>query len=221
MKTLPLLCLVALLGACASNAARDDAATVPPEAAAPLPLAEDGAIYAAGNGLALFEDQKAHRVGDLLTVLLVEKTNAEKKANTSTAKKTSAGVDGPTILGRPVTHNGTPFLDLDIGSDQSFAGGGGSSQSNALSGSITVVVSRVLPNGNLVVRGQKDLRLNQGKETITLEGIVRPVDIATSNTVTSDRIGNARITYGGSGSVADANQMGWLARFFNSVLFPF
>lgn len=210
------------LAACASSAPRESATPlVPPEAEVAAPPASDGSIYAAGGGLALFEDNKAHRVGDILTVLLVEKTQAEKKANTSTNKSTEASIEPPTLFGRPVTANGVPILDTSIGTDQSFAGGGGSTQSNALTGSITVVVNRVLPNGNLVVRGEKNVRINQGTEQITLEGLVRPIDIATNNTVTSDRIANARIAYGGRGSVADANAMGWVARFFNSPLFPF
>lgn len=219
MRFLPaLLCLS--LCACAGAPARDEPA-VPPEAAAvPLP-ASDGSIYSAGGGLALFEDQKARRVGDLLTVVLVEKTNAEKKANTSTAKKTSDDIVNPTLFGRPLSVKGTGVLGFDLGSDQSFNGGGASTQSNTLSGSVTVIVTRALPNGNLVVRGEKQLSLNQGAEHVALEGIVRPIDIAANNSVTSDRIANAKISYAGNGAVADANAMGWLARFFNSVLFPF
>src|SRR3546814_9948412 len=86
-------------------------------------------------------------------------------------------------------------LGFDLGSDQSFAGGGASTQSNTLSGSVTVIVTRVLPNGNLVVRGEKQVSLNQGAERVALEGIVRPIDIAANNSVTSDRIANARISY--------------------------
>lgn len=215
-----LLLLPAVLAACAGAPSREPL-EVPPEAAAAPQPASAGAIYAAGAGISLFEDQKARRVGDLLTVQLVEKTSAEKKANTSTSKSTSDSIVNPTLFGRPVTVNGTGVLGFDLGSDQSFAGGGASTQSNTLSGSVTVVVTRVLPNGNLVVRGEKQLSLNQGTERVMLEGIVRPVDIGTANTVSSDRVANARIRYAGSGAVADANAMGWLARFFNSVLFPF
>jgi flagellar L-ring protein precursor FlgH len=219
MRTaLMLLCLS--LGACAAAPSREDP-IVPPEAAAIAPPASDGSIYSAGGGIALFEDSKARRVGDLLTVVLVEKTQAEKKANTSTAKKTSDDIANPTLFGRPLSVNGTGVLGFDLGSDQSFSGGGASTQSNTLSGSVTVIVMRVLPNGNLVVRGEKQLSLNQGSERVALEGIVRPIDIAANNSVTSDRVANAKIRYAGNGAVADANAMGWLARFFNSVLFPF
>src|SRR3546814_8818595 len=79
--------------------------------------------------------------------------------------------------------------------------------SNTLSGSVTVIVTRVLPNGNLVVRGEKQVSLNKGAERVALEGIVRPIDIAANNSVTSDRIANARISYAGNGAVADANEV--------------
>lgn len=217
-QVLALFCLP--LAACVVAPKHDDP-VVPPEAAAMSLPASDGSIYSAGGGLALFEDQKARRVGDLLTVVLVESTNAKKTANTSTAKKTTDDIANPTLFGRPVTVNGTGVLGFNLGSDQAFTGGGASSQSNTLSGSVTVIVTRVLPNGNLVVRGEKKLSLNQGAEHVALEGIVRPSDIAANNSVTSDRIGNAKISYAGNGAVADANAMGWLARFFNSVLFPF
>jgi len=220
MIRLSIIAAAALLSACVASPSRH-APELPPEAAAVATPASDGSIFAAGGGMSLFEDQKAHRVGDLLTVLLVEKTAAEKKANTSTSKKTSEDIVNPTLFGRPLSVNGTGVLGFDLGSQQSFNGSGASTQSNALSGSVTVFVTRVLPNGNLVVRGEKQLSLNQGSEKVSLEGVVRPVDIATNNTVSSDRVANAKITYAGSGAVADANSMGWLARFFNSVLFPF
>src|SRR3546814_16062143 len=119
--------------------------------------------------------------------MLVEKTNAEKKANTSTAKKTSDDIVNPTLLGRPLSVNGTGVLGFDLGSDQSFAGGGASTQSNTLSGSVTVIVTRVLPNGNLVVRGEKQVSLNQGAERVSLDVIVRPIDIPANTRVTSHR----------------------------------
>ncbi len=215
---LPLLAL--LLGACASGGGHRDE-IVPPEAMALPPPPSDGAIYTPGVGLALFEDQRARRVGDLLTVLLVERTDAQKKANSASKKESKVGIDGPTLLGRPLSAGGVPLLETELGGKQSFNGGGSSTQSNALSGSLGVMVLRVLPNGTLQVRGSKEITLNQGAETIFVEGLVRPQDIAADNTLRSDRIANARISYAGKGALADANEMGWLARFFNSALFPF
>jgi flagellar L-ring protein precursor FlgH len=219
--TATLLLVTAMLGACASRGDTLDAYELPPEVEMQAQPASDGAIYAPQQGLALFEDRKAHRVGDVLTVLLVESTTAQKKANTTTGRESSVSIAGPTLLGRPVTASGVPILNTDVGAESAFTGGGTSSQSNALSGSIGVMVVRVLPNGNLVVRGEKQLTLNQGSETVSVEGLVRPQDIRADNSMTSDRIANARIRYAGRGALADANSAGWLSRFFSSAVFPF
>jgi len=215
----PCLAAVAfLLQACAS------APVAPPPAALPMPVlptpTSEGSIYAAG-GLALFEDQKARRVGDTLTIVLVERTNAQKKASTSTSKDSSVSVDGPTLFGRPVTVGGVPVFEAELGSNKEFEGEGDSSQSNRLEGSVSAIVMQVLPNGSLVVSGRKLLQLNQGSETIAIDGIVRPADIRPDNTVTSDRVANASISYSGQGAVAESNVMGWASRFFNSGWFPF
>lgn len=213
-------CLLCLLpGACALAPAQAPMAPAPAVPAANAPAS--GSIYQASTSLALFEDQKARRVGDVLTILLVERTAAEKSASTSASKDSTTGIASPTLFGRPVTYHGLPILGAELESTRDFEGGGESTQSNRLSGSVSVLVTQVLPNGNLVVRGEKQLELNQGSETVSIEGIVRPADILASNSVTSDRVANARITYGGSGPVADANVVGWLSRFFMSALWPF
>jgi flagellar L-ring protein precursor FlgH len=207
-----------LLSACATTREAPVAASLP--AQPPVPAA-DGGIYSAGQGLALFEDQKARRVGDVLTVLLVESTAAQNKVNSSTSKETAIGIDGPTLFGRPVTAGGVPILQTEVGSNSAFKGAGASTQSNSLQGSVSVTVVQVLPGGALYVRGQKRIELGRGSETVALEGVVRPQDIRPDNTITSDRVADARIAYGGRGAVSDAGSMGWLSRFFNSALFPF
>ena len=111
-------------------------------------------------------------------------------------------------------------LDSELSSSSEFAGKGDSSQSNRLDGSITVTVAERLPNGYLVVRGQKWIRLNQGNEHIQIQGIVRPADINPDNTVSSLRVADAQIAYSGRGSLAQANAQGWLSRFFQSAGFP-
>ncbi len=214
------LLAVAVLAACSSAPVREPY-PLPPEAVAMPAPAANGSIYASAQNISLFEDRKARQVGDVLTVLLVEKTDAKKSAATNTKKDSSLSMPGPTLFGRPVTVGGTEVLDFDMGSQQAFNGGGGSSQSNALTGSVSVLVAQVLPNGNLVVRGEKQIDINRGSETVSIEGIVRPADIAFDNSVRSDRVANARIHYGGRGQVADANAQGWLGRFFNSSWFPF
>ena len=190
--------------------------------AAPAPEAPtDGAIYRAGRGIELFADLKARHIGDLVTIRLQESTNATKNAVTKTSKTTSLVNTGPTVFGRTPTVGGVPILNAALDGKNSFDGEGSSAQSNSLAGSITVTVVDVQPNGNLVVQGEKSLKLNQGDEYVRIAGVVRPADIATDNTVTSDKIADARISYSGKGALSSANRMGWLARFFNSAVMPF
>jgi flagellar L-ring protein precursor FlgH len=181
----------------------------------------DGAIYRANTDVRLFEDLKANRVGDILTVRLAERTNASKNSQTTTSKSTEATLANPTILGRPITNNGDPVFGGSLSGENSFEGSGASSQSNSLVGDITVTVVDRQPNGNLVIRGEKWVTLNQGREFIQLSGIIRPTDIETDNTLLSTRIANAQITYSSKGVLAAANKMGWAARFFNSVFNPY
>lgn len=180
-----------------------------------------GSLYQSGWSNGLYSDTKARRVGDIITVLLMENTQASKSAKTETKKETDAslsplvGLNGlaPTIDGNT--------LQLGIGSDGTFKGDAKSDQSNSLSGQITVHVLRVLPNGNLIIRGEKWLTLNTGQEFIRLTGIVRSEDISSDNTVDSTRVANARISYSGKGSLAESNEAGWLSEFFMSSMWPF
>ncbi len=197
----------------------DYAAVVPPQ---PLPPEHNnGAIFQVQQGGGLFDDNKARRVGDILNVRLVERTQARKSANTSTNKDSSVSMAGPTLFGREVTRGGVPILNNSVEGSRSFGGQGDSAQSNQLDGNITVTVAEVLPNGNLVVQGEKWIRINQGQEFIRVRGVVRPVDIRADNTVLSTQIANAQVAYGGRGTLADSNQPGWLTRAFNSPLWPF
>jgi flagellar L-ring protein FlgH len=181
----------------------------------------DGAIYQAGQEMALFADLKARRVGDVLTIVLNEATAASKNAATTTSRTSAVTDTGPTIFGKSITTKGVPILDTTLSGSHTFDGEGTASQGNSFVGSLTVTVTEVQSNGNLVVVGDKTLKLNQGDEFIHISGVVRPADVATNNTVTSDKIADARISYSGKGVIANANRMGWLTRFFNSVLSPF
>lgn len=189
---------------------------MPPQAA---PTA--GAIYAAGPTLQLYSDRRARDVGDLLTITLLENTTATTSANTATNKESNLSIGTPSIFGAPVTLGGKDVLSATAAGKRDFTGKGNSAQSNRLQGSVTVTVVQRLPNGNLVVQGQKNLRLNQGDELVQVQGIVRPADIAQDNSIPSSRVADARIVYGGRGPVAQSNAMGWLSRFFNSGLTPF
>lgn len=183
--------------------------------------ATPGAIFQAGRGMNLFVDHRAMQIGDIVTINLVERTDASKQSTTSTGKENSFSVPGTSmLLGGPLTLKGRNLLDNKLSSEQEFKGQGASSQSNRLSGSITVTVAEVQANGNLRVQGEKWVTLNQGEEFIRLAGTIRPVDIAPDNSVPSWKVADARITYSGKGALNDANAMGWLGRLFQSVLSP-
>lgn len=217
-RALLLIPLLALAG-CASHEPLADYDQ--PWPAEPVTEVADGSIYHAGHDVALFENSTARRVGDIVTIRLVENTNASKSSSTTTSKATTATLPGPVVAGRPVTVNGTEILSGSIANDSKFDGTGGSKQSNSLIGNISVAVVKRLANGNLAVRGQKWIGINQGKEYIRVEGVIRPIDIEPDNSIPSFKVANAAISYGGKGPLNSANAPGLLARFFNSPWMPF
>ena len=227
VKSAAILCIqlfwVAGLAGCGSpllvQQGETEFAPAPPVEYVPV-IQENGSIFLAGHSKTWFEDITARQVGDLLTVILDEQTDATKQASTGITKENSTSISAPTILGQDISLNGNP-LSTSLESANDFAGKADSSQSNKLQGSITVTVSQVLPNGNLRVQGEKWIAINQGDEYVRLRGIVRQVDITPNNTVLSTQIGNAQIAYRGKGTPAEANSMGWLARFFNTPIWPF
>lgn len=195
------------------------AATLPEEI--PVTAVPNGAIYQAGHEQTLFDNAVARRVGDVLTITLVENTNASKSAVTTTKKTTTENMSATALLGAPLTIHGRNPLNNSWNGASTFDGEGDSSQSNQLTGSISVTVTKRLANGNLLVRGQKWITINQGREYVRLQGIVRPVDIAPDNTVPSTMVADATIAYGETGTLNDVNSKGWLARFFDSKWMPF
>lgn len=206
------------LAACATHRPPKEDAFTYPEEKPPVP---NGAIYQSEHEVALWENSTAHNVGDTVMIHLIEQTAAQKSSSTNTGKTSKATLPGPTVFGKPITLNGNAILSGSLGNDTSFAGSGDSKQSNSLVGDITVTVVKRLPNGNLLVRGEKWLTLNQGQEYVRIQGVVRPVDIQPDNTIASSRVADARIGYGAKGALADANKPGLLSRFFNSPWMPF
>ncbi len=214
------LSVMLTLAACVSPPQIDDfSATWPEEPESTVE--SNGAIFQTGHDVALFENAIARRVGDTITIHLEERTNASKSSSTTTSKNTKVDMAAPTIAGMPVTVNGTPVLEMAVDNKSDFDGSGDSSQSNRLEGDITVTVARRLANGNLLVRGQKWIAINQGKEFVRIQGIIRPIDIAPDNSLPSSKVADASISYGGKGALADANTKGWLARFFDKPWAPF
>lgn len=219
--------LIALLGfvlaGCQSiqQPMQDDPFYAPkyPVSAAPAPQTS-GSLFATSGYTSLYDDAVARRVGDIINVRLNEQTQSSKSASTSVKKDSSTSMGEPTILGKRISVPPLNALKLtELENESDFSGSGDSDQSNSLSGNIAVTIAEVLPNGSFIVRGEKWMRLNQGDEFIRISGMIRPVDIDSKNSVDSTRIANARISYGGKGTIANSNEMGWLAKFFVSPLF--
>jgi flagellar L-ring protein precursor FlgH len=185
-------------------------------AEAPQARAVNGAIWQPGQGRSLLEDRRARYVGDIITVNLVERTSAQKNANSSADRKSSLS-GGLTAASDKLPLSRLAGLTAEAGSQSAFEGKGAAAANNAFSGTITVTVIDVLANGNLLVSGEKMLTINQGNEFIRFSGVVNANNVTASNTVQSTQVADARIEYRGSGFVEEANSMGWLHRFFNFI----
>ena len=219
-KLLTILVSAALLSACASKPmpvrTADFSPVLPAEPI--VKTVADGSIYSGGANDSLFGDRKAYRVGDIITIMLREKTMAEKSASnvTSRAAKNSMAMTGVTggLLGDNLPAAAT--IDNNI----SNTGNGATSQTNTLGGDISATVVRVLTNGNLIIRGEKMISLNDGNEYIQISGMIRSEDVQPDNTVLSKRIANAEISYSGDGDYVDATKSGWGTKLFYKI-WPF
>ena len=182
----------------------------------PVGTRSPGAIYNAGYaGRPLFEDQRPRNVGDILTIVISENVNATKSsaANTNRAGNGSFAVPTtPGIFGG--LFNNT---NLSATGTNKFTAAGGASAANTFSGTLTVTVTDVLPNGNLMVSGEKQMLINQGNEFVRFSGVVNPTTISGTNTVFSTQVADAKIEYSAKGYIDEAQNMGWLQRFFLNV----
>lgn len=225
-KVIAVGCAIVLLSGC--EALHPPAPGNSPDYAPTYPTTPDpkelkrgsGAIYSYETALPLFETPRARHSGDVLTIFLIENTNAQQNATTNQKKNETDKVTNKLFLGRPISLGSGYSMDFDLDNQRQFTGEGKTVQNNRLAGNISVTVSKVLANGNLVVQGEKWIQINQAKEYVQLSGIVRPRDIRPDNSVTSDRVANARISYGGVGQINNANAQGWFARFLWSPFFP-
>jgi flagellar L-ring protein precursor FlgH len=195
----------------------------PPEdftAARPAPPAArpaNGGIFQAEEGYAaLYEGWRARRVGDPLTIVLVERTAASKSSGSQLDSEGGFGITPPAT--GPLSLFDRP--DASISGDRNFQGRGTAAQTNSLSGEVSVTVAEVYPNGTMLVQGEKRLTLNRGDEFVRIKGVVRIADVDLNNRVASTRVADARISYTGKGDVARAGRQGWLSRFFQ-VVSPF
>lgn len=224
MKSLKLLTSIAMTVMLTGGCATSDPVLTPTPAFAPtMPVAEPipiatGSIFS-GSGEDWFGRRRAYKVGDVLTVLLNESTQAARSQSTNTKRATKNDVLGSIMDGVRPTRGPLSQIKLD-GSEISSTGTGTAGQEASLTGSISVTIAEVLPNGNLIVRGEKQLALSEGSEFIQVAGIVRPQDVAPDGTVQSRRLANAQIAYRGTGELASASRPGWGTRMFQQ-LWPF
>ncbi len=225
----PLLIISAILHLAACATLQSEQPLPPHVSVRPKPAAparhENGAIFqtalasqSSAQYRPLFEDIRARHVGDTIVILLNERTAASKNASSSASKTNDVEFGIPALNKLP----GKTLLgaELEANSSNKFQGQGASAANNEFSGTIAVTVIEVLPNGNLIVSGEKQIAINQGEEFIRFSGVVNPTTIGSANSVSSTQVADARIEYRGKGYITQAQKMGWLSRFFMSVL-PF
>jgi flagellar L-ring protein precursor FlgH len=219
--TVALLGITLLAGCVATPPSRPEPVYKPAyPAMPPVQAASPGAIYQTHSTLTLYGDSRADQVGDVVTIIFEERTQSSKSAGTSISKESDNEILNPTLFGNLLRGHTEP-LGNEIESSSDFQGQGKSDQRNSLSGTLTAVVADVLPNGLLLVQGEKWLNLNRGEEYLRVSGLLRPEDIDGDNTVSSLRLADARIAYSGTGELANSNSSGWLTRFFMNPIFPF
>jgi flagellar L-ring protein precursor FlgH len=194
----------------------------------PIPKPTNGSLFQEYQGLSLFGNTNNHRIGDIITITLDEKTVSSKSTGVGIDKKSDVSLlegGNSTFFGRDTAKDlpivGNLTIPLSSNQDRSFSGDASADQSNRLQGNISVTVVDILENGNLIVRGEKWMTLNRGQEYIRISGILRKEDVSLENIVSSTKLADARISYSGTGDLADSQKLGWLGRFFNSILWPF
>ncbi|MDD3352784.1 flagellar basal body L-ring protein FlgH [Zoogloea sp.] len=214
--------LLLLLGGCAALQGTPPTAVHQPMSVRPevrgAQASQPGAIFQANFSRPLFEDRRARFVGDVITVNLVEQTQASKSSSSSAERNASLNASISTLATVPLA--GLAGLGAEASDANKFEGKGGAAANNLFRGTITTTVIEVLPNGNLLVSGEKQVAINQGNEFIRFSGVVNPVYVTKANTVESIQVADARVEYRANGYADEAQTMGWMQRFFLSVL-PF
>ena len=193
------------------------------------PMPEEGSLWSEATEISLFPDRRARKIGDIVTVRIVEDPEAKLNANTKTSRSSSIDASKLKLLGyMQALAEKNPRLAQNPGTDDlmlaslgtKFDGKGSSDRDGHLKAYISAVVEKVLFNGNLYVSGKREIKVNSETEYITLSGIIRPEDISPTNEISSTYVASARITYSGRGPVADKQKPGWLGRIVDHV-WPF
>ena len=220
----PVLILISLVSGCAITPSTNtyQPNTLRPPQHAVAVVQPSGAIFQSINSTTggvrytpLFEDRRARSVGDTIIVTLNEKTNASKSSGSNVDRSGEIGFSVPNFLGLPLSLL-QKHATAEAKYSNKFDGNGESASKNDFKGTITVTVIEALPNGNLVVSGEKQIGINQGQEFIRLSGVVNPIHIM-GNTISSIQIADARVEYRANGYIDEAQTMGWLSRFFLTV----
>jgi len=190
-----------------------------------MAMDNNGAIFQSGAsqakpGMGLFEDRRAKRIGDILTVNLVEKTEAKRKSESTDERKANGSIEipSPTVLGHSTRALGATSWNPAASNKIELKDN--ETNTNSVSGSITVTVVDVLANGNLVVAGEKQVRINQDTEFIRLAGVVNPSQIAANNSINSTQLADVQVESTNSQKIDKSQMVGMLARFFLTIL-PF
>ncbi len=216
---LTLLSTLALVGGCAEIGLRD----IPPErvfvpsSQQPIPIEANGSIFSRAGQDSIIGNDRSRRQGDLVTVLIEEQVSASSSASSNASRNSATTALNGSALGeldRRFKNAGIPW-PIDINPAESAIeskGEGSAEQQGRITGSVTAVVTEVLPNGLLVVRGYKRMELARGAQIVRLTGLVRPSDIQPDNTVRSRRLADAEITFASKGELADASRSGWMNR---------
>ncbi|MEO5696410.1 MAG: flagellar basal body L-ring protein FlgH [Burkholderiaceae bacterium] len=193
-----------------------------PTAIRPQPIVvatvNNGSIFQASQYRPLFEDHRARLVGDTLTVQIIEKVSATQKSTSSIDKAGGVSAGITALPGIALNSFSAGRTSVGMNSSNTFAGKGSTENSNDFSGTITATVIDVLPNGHLIISGEKQIGVNHNVDVLRFSGQVDPRAIQTGNSVASAQIANVRIEQRGRGQQADAQGIGWLGRFFLSVL---
>lgn len=182
-----------------------------------------GSLWA-GSG-SMFDDAKARQVGDLVTIVVSESATATRNLGTSESKDGShtTSINAALGYGQALAAKNplfNPSTALDISNKKSFTGSGSTNNSDTLTANVTAVVTKVYPNGNMVVVGRRQLTINQQPQELTFSGIVRPTDIAPDNTISSSKVAQVKISYGSGGELATVTHEGWFTRTLEQV-WPF
>lgn len=230
--SLLLLLLVMTSGCSAISGLNTTQAPQPPERysmpkiEAPKPGPQEGSIYSAQSNLDLYRDSRARTIGDIVLIKIVETSSGTKKASTKTARDSSisGGVEALFGIEQWLANRNANFTpsatSLKAGLKNDFDGSGETKRDSNVTATLSARVVDTTMDGNLVIRGYREVRVNNETQFIILSGIVRPKDISQDNSILSSYIADARIDYSGTGVVGDKQQAGWLARGLD-IIWPF